>query len=179
MTLKQVLKKALEIIGEEIDLDGEALDEKGKKLVSCGNMIYSELVEEYAPLRHTEEVTVYGGKLYFSDLSKNLKEIIRVKKNGENIPYVKNRNFLDVGLKNNGPCTVVYTYHPFEVDLNDELILPTTFSAERICSGIASEYFYRSGLIDEALFYKNRYDITVSNLMKKRPTWTLHYRRFI
>lgn len=178
MTLKDALKKALEIIGEEIDLDAEEPDGKLKKLISCGNMIYGELTEEYVFLRHVEEVAGRDGKIDFADLSKPLKEVIRIKVGDRNIPYTALKGYAIVGVSS-PKYTVLYSYHAEELDIDDEMLLPDTFTPSAIATGIASEYFYRSGLYDEALFYKNRYDNTVLNLTRKRHTGVVTYRRFI
>jgi len=179
MTLKDALKKALEIIGEEIDLEaaGEPTGSL-KKLISCGNMIYGELTEEYVFLKRSEDIAVTDGKIKFSDLSKPFKEVIRIKIDGVNVPYRVCDDGITVGKKA-AIVTVIYTYHASPLKLTDEMILPPTFTAGSIASGIASEYFYRTGLIDEALFYKNRYDNTVLNLTRKRRPGQVVYRRFI
>ncbi|MGN1043135.1 MAG: hypothetical protein ACI4SK_06610 [Christensenellales bacterium] len=181
MIFKDALKKALEIIGDEdIDLDTtEAPTGKLKKLISCGNMIYGELTEEYVFLRRSEEITVTDGKINLDDLSKPLKEVVRIKYGERNLPYRLFPGYIRLGGLNGVKCTVVYTYHAEELALTDEMVLPTSFTAGAIATGIASEYFYRSGLIDEALFYKNRYDNTVLNLTKKRNPAVVCYRRFI
>lgn len=181
MTLKDALKKALEIIGDDdIDLDSDSEPTANtKKLISCGNMIYSELTEEYVFLRREETVTATDGKIVLSGLEKPLKEVVRIKRNDKNIPYRLFPSYIRLGGRVSGEFTLVYTYHGGELGLDDELLLPTSFTAAALATGIASEYFYRSGLIDEALFYKNRYDNTVLNLTRKRNTAAIVYRRFI
>lgn len=181
MTLKDALKKALEIIGDD-DIDLDTTDTPAgnlKKLISCGNMIYGELTEEYAFLRNEEEVNFVDGKFAVSNLQKPLKEIIRIKNHDRNIPYKLFPSYIELGGKISGNFTVIYTYHASELGLNDALVLPQSFTAASVAAGIASEYFYRSGLIDEALFYKNRYDNTVLNLTRKRLPGAIYYRRFI
>jgi hypothetical protein len=73
----------------------------------------------------------------------------------------------------NGDAEVSYLYHSDELTLEDTVLLPPQYTAFVLANGIAAEYFYRSGLTDEAVFYKNRYDTAVLNLSRRRQSVTL------
>lgn len=177
MTLKDILKAALEIIGDE-DIDPEESSKKLDVLISCANMIYTELTDEYAELRHKETVSAPDGTIAFGDLAKNCKSVVRVTKNGIKVPFKVFPAYIECGT--GGELCVEYIYHPEQLaSVNDEVVLPPEYTARSLSSGVASEYFYRTGLAEEALFYKNRYDNTVLNLSRKRNSFRLKNRRFI
>ena len=174
MTLMDLIKSSLEITGGTYD----TLDEKEKsKLLSCAKMIYTELSEEYVKLKHTEELIATDGRIPYVEFSKPVKDIVRVEKNGRRVPF---ELFPDcVRCKAEGNVKVTYVYHAPDPDLEDELILPPFFNVTAISNGVASEFFYRSGLNEEALFYKNRYDNAVLNLQRRSASAYLQNRRFI
>lgn len=178
MTLKDILKKAKEIIGDEnIDLDAETDTPERARLISSANMIYEELTEEYVHLKHSEKLIVTDGRIYYTEFTKPVKDVMRVRKNGVAVPYELYPLYLKCDT--DGEVTVNYVYHAPTLTLTSNVELPPTFSDAALASGIASEYFYRSGLYDEAVFYKNRYDNTVLNLTRKRSPIIVKYRRFI
>ncbi len=178
MILKDVLKKASEIIGDKnIDLDAEADTPERERLISSANMIYEELTEEYVHLKYSEVLTVTDGRIYYSEFSKPVKDVMRIRKNGVSVPFELYPLYVKCDAE--GAVTVSYVYHAPELTLTSDVELPPQYSESALATGIASEYFYRSGLYDEAVFYKNRYDNTVLNLSRKRNPVVVKYRRFI
>lgn len=176
MIFKDILEKAVGIIcDEDIDLDTESA--KRTKLISCGNMIYSELTEEYVRLFATAEVIFTDGKVYYNAFPKSVKDIISVYKNGIKQDFTIYPAYILSDIT--GVATVKYVYHGEELTLKDTVDLPPQFNAIMLSYGVASEYFYRSGLIDEAAFYKNRYDTSVVNLTRKQKSIDLKVKRFI
>jgi hypothetical protein len=87
-------------------------------------------------------------------------------------------NYVCCSLKQ-GKAKVRYCYHPKDLKAVDTVILPPQFTASVLALGVCSEYFYRSGLIDEAAFYKNRYDTSVINLTRHQKSLDLKVRRFL
>lgn len=176
MIFKDILVKAAEIIGDS-DIDFTAPEEKTEKLISCGKMIYTELTEEYVHLKHKEMLPVNDGRIYYSEFTKAVKDVMKIKKDGVICPFTLYPLF--VAVEEEGDVEVSYVYHAEEPALEEELDLPPIFTSSVLSVGVASEYFYRSGLIDEAVFYKNRYDNSLLNLTRKRGYVKLRYRRFI
>lgn len=173
MKLRDILIKSLDIISDdEIDLDIQS--KKLTKLISCGNMIYQEIVEQYMPLKIKETLKFKDGVLLYSDFSENVKDILSIRKNGENLNFTLYPSYVYCDL--DGTAEVKYIFHPKEAELTDELVLLPQFTPNIIAMGVASEFFYRSGLLDEAIFYKNRYDNAVLNLTRKRSSIQLKAR---
>lgn len=176
MILREVLLKTIGIIcDDDIDLDIES--KKRKRLIDCGNTIYQELVELYVELKTKENVAISDGKIFYSALSKRAKDILSIHKNGIKLVFKLYPTFLEIDEI--GEVEIKYTYVPTELSLDDNLTLPPPYTENMLAMGIASEYFYRSGLCDEAIFYKNRYDNALLNMSRKRNSFILQKRSFL
>lgn len=176
MKLRDVLEKAIAIINDDIDLNTPSV--KLTKLIKCANTVYAELVEEYSYLKREEEAEFVDGRALFGQFAKTVKDITGVYKNGIKYPFTVYPDCVK-SEKLNGKAVVRYVYHAPEAGIDDALELPPQFSAHVLANGVAAEYFYRSGLIDESAFYKNRYDISVINLTRKNKPIELKVERFL
>lgn len=164
MTLKDAIGKAIEIIGEDIDLETE--NTKRTRLIACGNMIYHELITQYLDMIKKENLVFVDNKVYFSEFSEKVKDILEVYFCGKNVPFKVYPLYIESGI--NGETEIIYSYYTNELEINDEMILPPKYTLLFLANGIASEYYYRTGMTDEALVYKNRYDTALLNLSRKR-----------
>ncbi|MDD4315928.1 MAG: hypothetical protein PHC84_02080 [Clostridia bacterium] len=170
MILREILNKTVEIIGDDdINLDTES--KKRTRLLACANMIYHELTTEYVQLKNRETVTFSDKRVYYPEFSKKVKDILGVYKNGASVEFRLFPLYVEADLE--GGAEVSYLYHSDELALGDSVLLPPQYTAFVLANGIASEYFYRSGLTDEAVFYKNRYDTAILNLSRRRQSITL------
>ena len=176
MTLKQVLIKAIEIINNGL-IDVENSSTELTRLIECGNFIYSELADEYSDLKYSEELVAADGTIPFTSFTKSVKKILKVKYGSAEVPFREYNTYVDV--MSQGTYKVDYTYKSDAIGLNDTLDLPAFFTLYSVACGVASEYFFRTGLVEEALFYKNRYDRAVNNLTAERRRSKLKVRRFI
>lgn len=163
MKLKDIVNRAAILLG----LDGEALASPiiATKLLQCSNSIYEELVLQYIDLKTNEDLLFSDGRCYYPSFSKRVKEILAVEKNGEKIPFKVYPQFLFCNEE--GTFNVKYLYYLSDLELEDEIIVPYNFTLNILGYGVASEYYYRQGMLDEAVFYKNRYDTAIENLTKK------------
>lgn len=167
MLLRDVLQKTLDIIGDdEISLEIES--KKRKRLIACANMIYHELTTEYVHLKNKEELVFEDKRLYYSAFTKKVKDILSVYKNGISVNFKLYPLYIEADVE--GIAEVNYLYHTEELALDDQMLLPPQYTAFVLANGIASEFFYRSGLADEAIFYKNRYDTAILNLSRRRQS---------
>ncbi len=177
MQLREILKKTIDIIGDNsIDLD--IIEPKMTRLIACANMIYQELATQYIDLKKTEELAFEDNKLYYSAFSRKVKDIMSIYKDGRSINFKLYPMYIQANTV--GIAEVNYIYYPEELELDSQLDLPPKYTAYTLANGIASEYFYRTGLVDEAIFYKNRYDTAILNLSRERRGIRLTaVRRFI
>jgi hypothetical protein len=76
-----------------------------------------------------------------------------------------------------GAAEVRYVHHPAEVGIDDSIVLPPNYSVAVLALGVVSEYCYRIGHLDEAIFYKNRYDTAIINLSRQLKSVNVRVRR--
>lgn len=176
MKMKDVLLKAAAILGFEGDGTGTTKEEK--KLLDCANTVYEELTTEYVPLKDRATVAFEGGRCYYDSFPKTVRDIVAVYIRGTKTPFQMYPQYLYAEGADD-LAEVLYLYRDGKKDVEDELNLPPQFSASVAAAGACAEYCYRTGLIDEGIFYKNRYDQSVYNLTKTMKRATLPSRRFL
>lgn len=141
-------------------------------------MMIGELTQEYIHLKTAEKVDFSNGRAYYKDFGKQVREVLAVKENKVKRHFVMYPLYLYAdGLE--GTAEVTYLYHLGTLGLADVVELPPQYSVHTLAVGVAAEYCYRIGLVDEALFYKNRYDNSLINLSKRMRTATLPIGRIV
>lgn len=165
MKLKDIIERTIILLGLEGEVEVTTPSNLLTKLTQCANSIYEELVMQYIDLKNNEDLIFEDGRCYYSSFKYRIKEILAVETNNEKIKFKVYPNFLYCGK--DGTFNVKYLYYLSDLDLEDELVLPTNLTLNILSYGVISEYYYRQGLLDEAVFYKNRYDIAIDNLTKK------------
>ena len=185
MTVKEILKLAIEFVGEKelaIKLDteeelSEKETEKMKTMLSCFNLVNQEIAGEYLPFLTREDVDVMSGKIFFSDLSKTVINIYEVKdKFGFNLPFKVISNCVEVKRK---PKSVIYSFLPEMLTLDDEVEFFNGLSARVYAYGIASEFLLQSGLGDDAEIWEERYKESLFILSRKRGEHRLPKRSWL
>lgn len=177
MILRDVINRVIQIAGLESEVSVDTPGAKLNKLIDCANMIYSELTLEYVHLKTKEDILFENGRAYYGSFSKNVREVLAVRQNGVKKPFTMYPLYVEADIEGAGEVT--YHYYLGELSLIDELTLPPQFNEYVVATGVASEYFYRTGLVDEAVFYKNRYDNAVTNLSRRLKSVNLPKRRFV
>ncbi|MFI3229046.1 MAG: hypothetical protein R3Y23_02635 [Bacillota bacterium] len=176
MTINDIIDRVAQIVGiDETDIaEGSAIQ---KKLISATNMIYLELTMQYVHLKTKEEVAFEDNRLYYDTLSFPVREVLGVRSRGHKLDFTTYPLYIE--CKNCDSAEVTYIYFTDELESGDEVVLPPKFTAYTLALGVASEYYYRLGLIDEALFYKTRYDNAISNLNIGLKCGNLPQRKFL
>ncbi len=170
MTLREVLERTIAIIGENIDLDEKGAEKD--KLIAAALSIYDELTCDYVHLKAEEEVEFKDGIAYFTEFTSKVKDILSVKQGGKSFNFEMFPLFVK-SADLQGNATVKYYYKPDEPELDSLLELPPRFSEYMLANGIASEYFYRGGMVDEAAYYRNRYEYSLNNAQVRLRNLTL------
>ncbi len=179
MILKDVIQKSATIIGME-DADFNNPNEKLNKLIDAGKMIVSELTLEIFPLKTKELVSVSGGKCFYESLSKPVRQVVKIKRGEEILAFETLPEYVQVKGVENSVVEVTYLYYLPDVSLEEKLPLPPQFSPYVIATGVVSEYYFRVGMVDEATFYKTRYDYSVHNLTRNlKSSYVIQKRGFI
>ncbi len=175
MVIEDIITRVAQIIGidESEIVEGSAIH---TKLISAANMIYTELTLQYVHLKTKESVTFTDERLYYDTLTNPVREILGVYSNGKKRAFETYPLYIE--CKDCESAEVTYIYFTPEITAGDEIVLPPKFTTYILALGVAAEYFCRIGLVDEALFYKSRYDNAISNLNIGLKCKNLPQRRF-
>jgi hypothetical protein len=180
MILRDLLSRVIMIVGLFGEVNVSQNCPKLQQLVDCANMIYSELTLEYVHLKARQMVTFNAlGRADYTLFSNRMREVLSVKINGVQVPFEMFPEHVQINVNASTRAEVDYLYHAPELGLNSQLVMPPRFSEHVLAVGVASEYFYRTGLVDEAAFYKARYDNAINNLGKRSRGAQLPARRFL
>lgn len=167
MIIKSILKTACmflnkEDLCEKIDSsDFESLLEADKNqinfLVKCLNITYQEVASDYIPLLEKEFVTPSNGKIYFSNLKKQILEVVYIKdENGRKVKFKTFSNYIETNAKS---VEILYKYAPLKIEnLNSQI---ETFSNKvseiTLAFGVAMEYYFINGLHEDASVWEKRF----------------------
>lgn len=178
MLLSDIINRCIQILGLEDEVSVSTSSLKLTKLTDCANTIIGELTQEYIHLKTCEKLSFSAGRAYYSEFSKRVREVLAVRDGKTKKPFVMYPLYLYCdGLE--GEAEVTYLYHLGELELNDTVELPPQYSVYTLAVGAVSEYCYRIGLVDEALFYKSRYDNSILNLSKRMRLASIPSRRLV
>ena len=180
MTVKDVIYYACVMCGRE-NLSGQIAEgvipddnPEIRKMINCYDLTVMELSENIEPLIMTERLCSPVGEYYFADFSKTPKQILKVEVDGKKVDYTLRPDKMIVSAVE---CDVTYDYRVKPtVSLSDEVEYDeNTFSARVLAMGVAAEYLLVSGLFDEAISWRERYEkavetyvLTKSKRMKAR-----------
>ncbi len=161
MTVREVVMRAAEelrIVTEVanyfdgVDLRGE---EKAKLLLTCFNMVESELALDYLPLTAEEKINSISGQIQYSQLKNAPVRIVQVRNaNGEAIEFKLFAQYLQA---QKGALTVVYTYTPAEKDIHGDCAFPAHIAGRLMVYGIAAEYAMAMGEFSESALWDKKY----------------------
>ncbi len=178
MNLKDIILKSAGILGlQDIDFDNPS--ESLNKLIDSAKMIVSELTLEHLPLKTKEMVYIEGGRGSYDQLSHQVRQILKVRSGNKFYRTEMTPTCFTIEPEISGEMEVSYLYYLLDVGLDEELTLPPQIPVYVLATGVVSEYYYRTGMVDEALFYKTRYDYSVSSLMRTLKSVYIPRRGFI
>ncbi|MBQ8178579.1 MAG: hypothetical protein IJ033_05220 [Clostridia bacterium] len=178
MNLRQIIDRAQSIIGLDESFDYDNPTETLNKLIDSAKMVYFELTSEYVPLKRKEKIMIKDGKLNYSELSENVRSVLVIRAGGAKLAFEEYPTYVEVD-KHSGEVEVSYLFYPPYPNVSDELLLPPQFSLYFMALGTVAEYYYRVGMVDEALFYKTRYEHSLRNLTRNLKSVTIPRRVFI
>ena len=134
-------------------------------VIRCANLSLAEIATDYVPLVVTEMVTVADGFLSFSNLSKNILDVVRITCKGMEIKFKFRPNGL---VLPSGRYQIEYRYLPNATNFEDEIEYKIALISARIVAyGAIAEYFIISGLQDEAVLWDGRYRMALLNASTK------------
>jgi hypothetical protein len=178
MILKDIINKAIQILGLESEISVDVPSQNLTRLSDCANMILGELTQEYIHLKNVEKIHFSDGRAYYGAFSKNVREILSVKVDNIKKDFCMYPLYLfSEGL--DGDAEVTYLYHLSSLSLNSAVELPPQYTVYTLALGTVSEYCSRTGMAEEAMFYKSRYETSVVNLSRRLRNSYLPARRLV
>lgn len=139
-------------------------------LVSCVNFVNNLIATDYIKLVKTKELTVSSNyEIKFENITTDeILGILSVKTvNGDKIPFVLTNT--GVAVNYSGKVNIKYAYFPQDVELNGSVNDYKTKMNERIFAyGVAGEYLFIKGNIDDASMWDTRFKRALLNIT--RPT---------
>lgn len=166
MTVGNVIYYALIMCGKEdvanLVLSGGIPDDNAEivRMLNCYNLTVLELSEQVEPLVTTEEATSADGVYPFTALSKPVKEVLDVTADGKRVKFVVKADGIVTDV---GRCEITYDYRAKKAtSLSDAIEYEEkVFSPRVLAMGTASEYLLISGLYDECMAWRKRYEDAV------------------
>ncbi len=194
MKVKEILFLAMEFVGEKQLLEklkmqetqtGEQNEivlskremEKLESLLLCFNLVNQEIASDYLPFLTKENVEVKGDTIAFSDLSKRVINIYEVKdKFGFNLHFRIMSKYIKTNCK---AKSVVYSFLPEKMQLEDEIEFFNGLSARIYAYGVASEFLLVSGVSSDAEIWEERFKESLFMLSRKHGEHLLPKRRWL
>lgn len=194
MKVKEILFLAMEFVGEKQLLEKLKMQEtqteekneivlsksemeKLESLLLCFNLVNQEIASDYLPFLTKENVEVKGDTIAFSDLSKMVINIYEVKdKFGFNLHFRIMSNYIKTYCK---AKSVVYSFLPEKMQLEDEIEFFNGLSARIYAYGVASEFLLVSGVSSDAEIWEERFKESLFMLSRKHGEHLLPKRRWL
>ena len=133
----------------------EESEQEISRLVRIANLVISETVREYLPLKTKEKITVTSDGFKYSSLKKRFADVYSVSDGqGKNVPIKCYYDFFT--LPSPGEYEITYSYVPDPLALDDEAELGRL--CERVLAyGICAEYCVISGESEGAILWDGRF----------------------
>jgi len=183
MNVRDVIYYALIMCGKE-DLAenvraGTAPDDNPDvvRMLNCYNLTVLELSEEIEPLVFTENMTSEDGEYLFENFTKPPKQILKVEVCGKEVPF---EVFYDRLKTDQTACEVTYDYRAARATSLADLIEydEAVFSPRMLAMGVAGEYLLISGIYEESMTWRQRFERSVETYLLGRKT-VIRPRRWI
>lgn len=189
MTVKSILKIAALYLGkndiltaldlENISSASQAVQDEIALLVKCLNLAYQEVAADYIPLIYKQSLNLTDGKIYFSNLTKHLIDVVSLKDvNGFRLKY---KNFPDHILTSKNQVEITYKYLPEDITaLNSSVDNFSNKISEKVLAfGTLVEYSFILGLYEDAEIWDKRFKDSLKLRARKKSGLKLPSRRWI
>ena len=169
MTVKSILKLVSSLLNRKdiySYLNGGAasgnVSDEVNTLVDCYNVVAEELSTVYPKLVHTQEFSVKGGVLKYTQFVYNPVKILSVKDiNGNQVECKILPTEIRVDLSK---ALIEYTYIPVKRRLDETSDFKNTPIKERVIAyGVATEFCLIKGSYEEAAMWHDKYTSGIKN----------------
>ena len=146
-------------------------------LLTCFNLVESELALDYFPLYAEEELNTFSGRINYSLLAHAVVRIIRVADTeGNTVDYTL---FPDCLKGPVGTLKIYYTYTPKKKTVDKESDFETRVTDRLLSYGIAAEYATAKGLYEEAAIWDKKYKDAIEVAYRTMPGVRMKARRWV
>lgn len=171
------LKDVLKYLDNKIEENEEMLDDINSLLLAV-NMTNNTIAASYLELTSIKKVDVTDEIVEYNEISdKSIIEIKRIQTLGGSKINFK---ILPEGLKvyHYGICEIEYTYFPEKVGLDNEINHYLKLNELTFAMGVASEYLYIKGSIDDAYMWDKKFKNSMFNLLRPKRNIVMPARRW-
>ena len=185
MLVKNIVCKAAKILSlndvcEYLNSDDESLyldvKEDIENMVLAVNMVSSNIASNYIELIGKISLNNNSSILSFDSISnKSIIEIKNVFLNGKKTDF----KVLPEGVKTAcGDIEIFFSYFPDEVDISDEISCYTKLNELTFAQGVAGEFLFLKGAIDDAYMWDKKFKNSIFNLLRPKRNITIPQRRW-
>lgn len=187
MFVKDIIKISAEFLEQKelvncIENNTEFSDEINEDIrlfLLAVNMVNSNIASSYIELVNSKEIMPdYDNKIYYKNLDD--KGVIEIKKvrtsSGVNLDYKCMPDC--IVLDNNSPCVVEYSYFPNKVNFDSDIDYFLKLNSYIFAMGVAAEYLYIKGNIDDAYMWDKKFKNSIFNLLRPKRNITIPQRRW-
>lgn len=162
MTAKDVLDEAGMFLREEKILNREPDDAGLLRLVGS---VVSEISSEYYPLKAEEEAES-GGEIPLASLSKRVRQILRVTRDGRAVEFSLHPFCIRTVP---GRVRILYHYEPAAVEEElSALELSPLLTVRAVALGVAAEFCLMHNLYEQAVMFDQKFRESLAALAPRR-----------
>ena len=155
----------------------EQVEKELRLLLDCINITQTQIASENNYLLKVEDITVENESFDIDTLSQKLYKIKDITSDNEK------RNFDFIGNKiviKNGSYKLKYAYLPDEVDFDDSIETHGgKVSILAFCYGVCNKYLLIKNMFDEANFWQEKFDKSISLCFRKLGEIKIKNRRWL
>lgn len=187
MLVKDIIKICAEFLELKSVVDGienedkitDEFNEEKRLFLLAVNMVNSSIASSYIELINTIEILPdINNKVYYKNLDE--KGVIEIKKvvtlSGEKLEYKCMPDC--IVLNSNSSCMIEYSYFPGEVNFDTNIDYYLKLNSYIFAMGVAAEYLYIKGNIDDAYMWDKKFKNSMFNLIRPKRNIVLPERRW-
>ena len=156
MEVREILLRVCSLLGLQEDIiSSPSSDEKTLGLLlSALNFVIYEIYDEL-PTYKEEKITSIDRCIPYASFSKNLCKVKKISLDGVKKRWRRGDNGLLVDRE--GEYSVIYSYTPDDVTIDDTVIFPPSINIRTVSYGVAGEYSLYVGRFEDTEAYDARF----------------------
>lgn len=162
---------------DETTLVSTETNETLERLLVALNLVNNTIASQYFEITSCKYISNTSGIIKYSDISSN--HIVDIKKVCSDTNIVQKFTLLSDGVHTaEGNCKVYYSYLPNEVGISDNIDYYLKLSEVTFAFGVACEYLFLIGDVDEASIWDKRFKDALFAISRPRHNISLPVERW-